>query len=117
MSRVSYNRPLSQVGFRAMRATHPFQAAQMSGLSGLGDDSSVLASLGFSASQIAQITAAHNAGALSDNGYLFLTQGGVPVNSLNDFLAQDPGASDSGLPSSSAAGVPTGATITYQGQW
>jgi len=123
MSRVAYREPLSRVGFRPVYPTDPFQAAHRGGLSGMGamgDDSATMASLGFSSAQVAQILAAHSDGSLSDNGYLFLLQGGVPVGDLANFLAQDPGADSSGsaaASSSASAGVPAGATVTYQGPW
>jgi hypothetical protein len=108
------------IGFRKYGNTNPFGAAHMAGLRGLGGDDSTLVALGFSSSQIQTILSAHNSGALSDTGYSFLLQGGVPVQQLNDFLAQDPGAPESspaGSSPASSAGVPTGSTITYQGQW
>jgi hypothetical protein len=85
----------------------------------MGDDSATIASLGFSPAQVAQILAAHGDGSLSDQGYSFLLDGGVPVGQLADFLAQDPGASGAPAPTTSAAaaGVPNGAMLTYTGSW
>jgi len=118
MSRVAYDRPFSAVGFRPYRILTPRIAAQ--GLTGLGDDSSTLAQRGFSPDQIQQIIAAHNSGALSDSGYQFALQGGVPVDDLANFLEQDPGAAaesaavSAGGSAPGAAGVPNGSTLVYR---
>lgn len=120
MSRVAYDRPFSAVGFRPYRQTTPFAAAQgLAGLGYLGDDSATLAQWGFTPAQVAQIIDAHNSGALSDTGYQFALQGGVPVSDLASFLEQDPGASAEAAAvaaggSAPAAGVPNGATLVYK---
>lgn len=121
MSRVAYDRPFSAVGFRPYRHTTPFEAAQgLAGIGYLGDDSATLAQWGFSPAQVQEIIDAHNSGALSDNGYQFALQGGVPVSDLAQFLAEDPGApaeaaaiAAGGTAPAAAAGVPNGATLVY----
>lgn len=113
MPYTSYNRPLSQVGFRMMRQTHPAHAAALSGIGSLGDDSATLANVGFSSAQISQILSAYQSGALSDGGYQALVSGFVDPSQLEDFLAADPGAAaTSGA--ASVAGIPTGASLVYQ---
>lgn len=113
---VNYSRPLSQIGFRPMRVTHPAQAAALSGIGSLGDDSATLAGLGFSSAQISQILSAYQSGALSDGGYQALVSGFVDPSQLADFLAADPGATTTAAAATgaSAAGVPTGTSLTYQ---
>lgn len=115
---VNYSRPLSQIGFRPMRVTHPAHAAALSGIGSLGDDSATLSSIGFSSAQVAQILSAYQSGALSDAGYQQLVSGNVDPSNLADFLATDPGAPDasgaSGATGASAAGVPTGTSLLYQ---
>ena len=115
MSTVGYVQPA--IGYRTSAYRNPAGAARI-GLSGLGDDSSTMASWGFSPGQIQQILQAHATGALSDNGFQFLLQGGVPTTDLANFLNQDPGAPASGpTPAQPAPGVPTGSTLTYSGTW
>lgn len=107
MAYVSYNRPLSKVGFRLFGATRPAEAAAMggvgslgdpaawthpyTGLGALGDDAATLASIGFTAAQISQIMAAHQSGALSDGGYQALVSGYIAPNDLAAFLESDVG--------------------------
>lgn len=123
MSRVAYDRPFSAVGFRPYRHTTPFEAAQgLAGIGYLGDDSATLAQWGFSPAQVQEIIDAHNSGALSDNGYQFALQGGVPVSDLAQFLAEDPGAPAEAAaiaaggtpPPAPAAGIPNGTTLVYK---
>lgn len=118
MSRVAYDRPFSVVGFRPYRRTTPQLAAHgMAGMGYLGDDAATLALRGFDSSQVQQIIAAHQSGALSDSGYQFALSGGVPVGDLQSFLDQDPGAAAeqavTGGGSAAPAGVPNGATLVY----
>jgi len=118
VSRVAYNEPFSRVGFRAVRKTDPFQAAHRGGLSGMGamgDDSADLSAAGFSGAQISQILAAYADGALSAQGYATLVSGGIDPGGLTAFLQADPGSMMVAVTSGGAAGVPTGSTITYQG--
>src|SRR5215475_6320698 len=92
MNYVSYHRPWSKVGFRLIGATTPAHAAALSGIGSLGDDTSTLANYGFTSAEIAQITSAHQSGALSDAGYQQLVSGTVDPSQLGDFLAADLGA-------------------------
>lgn len=64
-------------------------------LGSLGDDvSSTLLSLGFNSLQIQQIIAAHASGALSDAGYNQIVSGNVSPDALADYMAADPGATE-----------------------
>lgn len=112
MTQVGYIH--TAIGYRIFGNRNPAGAAR---LSGLGDDSQIMADLGFSPGQIQQILQFHASGALSDNGFQFLLQGGVPTTDLDNFLNQDPGASSAPSSSSQAAGVPTGTALSYQGTW
>jgi hypothetical protein len=92
MPYITYNRPISKVGFRQMNQTSPARAAALSGIGTLGDDTATLATIGFDPSQIAQIVSAHNSGALSDAGYQQLVSGTVDPSQLAAFLDADLGA-------------------------
>jgi hypothetical protein len=72
----------------------------------LGDDSSTLTDLGFSATQIAQIETAHASGALSDSGYNQIVSGNVPPQNVADFMAADPGATVSSAPTAAVSTLP-----------
>ncbi len=133
MSRVAYTRPFSDLGWRP-QVTKPFAAAHGLGALGNGDSSADISQffqLGFSGVQIKQILAAHDSGALSDEGYQSLLQGGVPPSGLASFLEEDCGAGGCPqnassspsqqtvptMPSAPTSGVPAGSMITYQGTW
>lgn len=112
MSQVGYIH--TAIGYRIFGNRNPAGAAR---LSGLGDDSTTMADLGFSPGQIQQILQARATGALSDNGFLFLLQGGVPTTDLDNFLNQDIGAPEGGsagtAPAQAAAAIPTGSILVY----
>ena len=64
-------------------------------LGSMGDDvSSTLLSLGFNSLQIQQILTAHASGALSDAGYNQIVSGNVSPDALADYMAADPGATE-----------------------
>ena len=117
MSQVGYIH--TAIGYRIFGNRNPRGAAQ---LNGLGDDSTTLADMGFSPGQIQQILQFHASGALSDNGFQFLLAGGVPTTDLDNFLNQDPGASDApartpGAITQGAAGIPQGTSLLYSATW
>jgi hypothetical protein len=98
-------------------------------LSGLGDDAAnqaTLINLGFSAAQASQVIQAHASGALSDDGYNQILSGNIAPEDLQDYLDTDPGATATppfvisppaqGALPTQAAGVPTGAVVTYHAQ-
>ena len=65
-----------------------------------------LLSLGFNSFQIQQIEGAHANGALSDSGYNQIVSGNVTPDNLADFMAADPGASQtSSAPSIAVSNV------------
>lgn len=97
MPYVSYNRPLSQVGFRPMQQTHPAHAAAMSGLGTIGDS-------GLPSSDTEVPGTGQTVGDLLAIGYT--------ADQINQLLAVAP---SSYLDSpAGAAGVPNGTTLTYQ---
>lgn len=96
---------------------HPIVAWNGRGLGILGDDSSTLLDLGFNSAQIQQIMSAYQSGALSAGGYQALVSGFVSPDDLADFMAADPGATQTSTPrpTTSASVVPissVNATLT-----
>ena len=75
------------IGFR-------YRGNSVTNLGNLGDDNSTLLSLGFNSLQIQQIMAAHASGALSDAGYNQIVSGNVSPDNLADYMAADPGATE-----------------------
>ena len=63
---------------------------------------------GYTTDQANAVLDAHNSGALSDAGYNQIVSGNVAPGNLDNFLANDPGASEPSSKSTSSAAQPSG---------
>lgn len=73
------------------------RSGPMRSFQGLGQDGSILdlSNYGFSDTQINDVASAYDSGALSDSGLNQILSGNVSPGSLGDFMAADPGATES----------------------